>query len=202
MKPAALSAENASSTLPRAAFADPVVDEAIAALDSAGFSLVPSEHSAYFEASPQYAPTQAARERMIAEMRALGGTESLPGAQELQDRLFKSVRDVQCVANRFDLFEGDGEHEIGNLSVFEFWAATGIDEMFDRLRQTIEQRRLIGDSTGSRKSLADRDDLQRLCYFRVRRSLFMLRMWAPSDAEWTAVTAALEWAVGPAQTFE
>lgn len=190
----------APSSLSPAAFTDPLVGQAFAALLDAGFALVAAGHSAYFEALPSYAPTEAAQARLRAEVQAQGGPSTLSGEQELQDRLFQSQEDVFGVAQRFDLFEGDGEFDIGDLGVYEVRTDTGIDEIFARVREQQQRRRRRVGELGTRN--AHTAELRRHCYFRTRRVLLVPRLWAPDEAQWQSVTVALARVAGLPQQFD
>lgn len=190
----------APSALPPATFSDSTVQRALDMLAKAGFETIVHDRSAYFEDRPQYAATVAATERMRAEVMSMGGPSVLRGEQHMQDLLFHSLADVRVVAQRYDLYERDGEYDIGDFSVYEFREGGAIDAFLEE----VEQKRDGRLSTRQRPQRPDARsyDLKRLVRFQTDRLLVTLRLWSPSENQHSIAVAALQPVLGPATPLE
>jgi hypothetical protein len=183
------------SALPPAAFMARVVQHALDALAAANFDVVAKEHSAYFPDRPAHVPRPNSRERAIARVRELSETSEALDAQALVDLELPSLEDTVGVAQGWQLFERDGESDIGDLNVIEARTEADLEELLEFGRLLAEQqRRRIEQHIGR---LPDRGDLRRSRHFRSGRVIFFLRLWAPEDEQFGAAVAALERVAGP-----
>ena len=184
------------SALPPAGFADPALQRALDALASAGFEAIAQGRSAYYEARPQYAPTVAAMERLLDERKRLGGPPPGLTEQQMADELIRSPADVRGVTQRYELYERDGEYDIGTLSVFELRSGDSIDALIHEVEA--RRRSALNMNRHEPRSPADSHETKRLFRFQTSRLLAILRVWFWEDGHGERAIAALKPVLGSA----
>jgi hypothetical protein len=184
------------SALPPAAFSDPDVQRSLDALVAAGFEAVAYDHSAYFEDRPEYIPAKSAIERLRQQPRRLSGHPQGTTAQRVIDSLIRSPADVRGVAQRCGVYERDGEHEIGKLSIIEFQTGESIDAFI----YEVEERHQVVLTTlpETPRLQSDSSDSRNVHRFQTDRLLVFLWMWFPEDGQLAPIVAALQPVLGPA----
>jgi hypothetical protein len=149
--------------------------------------------------TPRFLPTRAAPDRATAAVQTLGGPSVLSGEQALQDLLFASYEDVGYVCQDFELYQGDGEHDVGTFTVIEARINDGVREFMDKSKRNRARRRRIRQV---KKHSMGAADPRRSCCFQTDRVLLLFRLWSPHDLEFETGVAALESVAGPPEELD